>query len=60
MMFVEMADAAGDDFYSSFYFISVQIYEESAVGEMIGRYGSEKMAVVVVFVMSMHGSFVKP
>ena len=60
MVFVEVSDAAGHNFEPSFEFVSVEVDEESAVREVVGRNGAEKIGIVVVFVISVDRSPVQP
>jgi hypothetical protein len=57
-MFIQNADTARDDFESMFQFMSVEVDEVSAMGEVIGWDGSEEVTVVVVFIVAVDGSTV--
>lgn len=55
-----MAYTACHDLDSSLDFVSVQVDEESAMSQVVGRDSSEELAVIVIFIVSVGGTFIEP
>jgi len=60
VVFVEVSHAAGNHLDPSFDLVAVQIHEESAMGQVVGRNGAEELTVVVILVVSVGCTFVEP
>lgn len=60
MMFIKVPNAAGYDLQTSLYLVAIQVDEEPAMGQMVGRNSSEKMTIIVVFIISIDSPSVEP